>query len=422
MENNIKKDNDDSVYKNFEAFCMELEQYQTNLKKINDFISQIRNQVDKLSENIQEKSPENILREYGYQANEFHKSLNDVNKAVTNITKKKGYIENSIQSFRDMTNLGNQFSEQLNSLNRTIDEINISSNNLTSTNNYFYQLINDKKIKNIQVVDNFIDKISSSDNPLEKFFSLIHDDEFSKKVDLFVKINNLLSNNSIFYQLLNEEKIKNIQIANAFIDKINSSDKSLEKFSSLIHDDELSKKMELFFKISNKNQQRSKFHKDIIDAVRNELNILGDRISHDIVKKIKDDIEHMMDKHYQQIINSNSNLTKILDLLQDSQKNIATIQDLMEATIRIEAEKGNPEAQYALCLSYYNNNNSKEDYVIAAKWCKKAADQGHVKAQYKLGLFYFYGHGVKADKYMAEKWFRKAADQGDARAKIKLEK
>ena len=35
------------------------------------------------------------------------------------------------------------------------------------------------------------------------------------------------------------------------------------------------------------------------------------------------------------------------------------------------------------------------DYVVAAKWYRKAADQGDAKAQNTLGAMYYHGLGVK---------------------------
>jgi hypothetical protein len=40
--------------------------------------------------------------------------------------------------------------------------------------------------------------------------------------------------------------------------------------------------------------------------------------------------------------------------------------------------------------------------------------------QWMLGTFYYYGHGVPQDYALAVKWFRKAADQGYAAAQVGL--
>ena len=67
-------------------------------------------------------------------------------------------------------------------------------------------------------------------------------------------------------------------------------------------------------------------------------------------------------------------------------------------------------------------SNGGDEYVSAAKVCRKEAEQGVPLAQYTLGLLYLEGKGVPQDKAEAVKWLRKAAAQGHAEAKEELKK
>jgi len=43
---------------------------------------------------------------------------------------------------------------------------------------------------------------------------------------------------------------------------------------------------------------------------------------------------------------------------------------------------------------YYNGEGVPQDYAVAMKWYRLAAEQGHAKAQYNLGVMYYNGEGV----------------------------
>jgi len=75
------------------------------------------------------------------------------------------------------------------------------------------------------------------------------------------------------------------------------------------------------------------------------------------------------------------------------------------------AEQGIPEAQYNLVVMYRKGQGVPEDYIAAAKWCKKAAEQGYAPAQSSLGVMYIKGQGVPQDYAEAAKWLGKAAEQ-----------
>lgn len=49
--------------------------------------------------------------------------------------------------------------------------------------------------------------------------------------------------------------------------------------------------------------------------------------------------------------------------------------------LRLAAEKGNPEAMYAMSLAYSNGTGVAVDYMTSEEWCDKAAAKGHMKAK-----------------------------------------
>jgi hypothetical protein len=90
------------------------------------------------------------------------------------------------------------------------------------------------------------------------------------------------------------------------------------------------------------------------------------------------------------------------------------------AALRAKAENGVAEAQSYLGYCYATGKGVSEDFVVAAKWFRKAADQNNADAQSNLGLCYATGKGVSEDFVVAAKWFRKAADQNNADAQSYL--
>ena len=81
---------------------------------------------------------------------------------------------------------------------------------------------------------------------------------------------------------------------------------------------------------------------------------------------------------------------------------------LWDNTIK-SAEQGNVGAQTDLGTRYANGNGVPQDYLMAAKWYRKAADQGYAYAQTSLAWMYFLGHGVPQDYVRAHMWFNLAA-------------
>ena len=120
----------------------------------------------------------------------------------------------------------------------------------------------------------------------------------------------------------------------------------------------------------------------------------------------------------------------------------------MVDTIRIKAEQGNPDYQYAYGMCLEKGYGVEKNERQALDWFKKAAEHGHERAPYVLGTgiavnqnndlafsyfrqgaeakeeqamlnlgnCYFYGMGTTKDEKMALKWWTAAAEAGNAYA------
>jgi TPR repeat protein len=81
-----------------------------------------------------------------------------------------------------------------------------------------------------------------------------------------------------------------------------------------------------------------------------------------------------------------------------------------------QADRGEPEGEYSLGMTYYLGYGTAKDYTQAAQWFTKAAEQGNAPAQYYLADLYYEGRGVGRNYAVAMQWFRKSAEQGYAQA------
>jgi uncharacterized protein len=88
---------------------------------------------------------------------------------------------------------------------------------------------------------------------------------------------------------------------------------------------------------------------------------------------------------------------------------------LWDNTIK-SAEQGNVIAQTDLGARYAKGNGIPQDYLMAAKWYRKAADRGYAYAQASLGWMYYLAHGVPQDYVRAHMWFNLAASTTKDRA------
>lgn len=90
------------------------------------------------------------------------------------------------------------------------------------------------------------------------------------------------------------------------------------------------------------------------------------------------------------------------------------------AAIRIQADKGDKQAQFLLGLKYVTADEVEYNAPEGVKWFLRAAEQKHANAQFNLGMSYANGLGVVQDMEQANKWFRLSAEQGNADAQFNL--
>jgi TPR repeat protein len=90
--------------------------------------------------------------------------------------------------------------------------------------------------------------------------------------------------------------------------------------------------------------------------------------------------------------------------------------------LRVQAERGNVEAQFALAQAYDRGRDVPKDKTEAVRWYRLAAMQGDTFAQNALGDNYWEGTGVPKDDREAARWWLLAAAQGFAPAQHSLGK
>jgi len=91
------------------------------------------------------------------------------------------------------------------------------------------------------------------------------------------------------------------------------------------------------------------------------------------------------------------------------------------ASLRVAAEQGLPEAQYALYGKLFDQATGPTDLQHALDWLQRAAAQGLAAAQCRLAEHHAQGLGLAADLEQAFVWYRKAARQNHAKAQLALE-
>lgn len=94
--------------------------------------------------------------------------------------------------------------------------------------------------------------------------------------------------------------------------------------------------------------------------------------------------------------------------------------------LRAAAERGFPQAQYALGICYTGDLATEANWKMAVKWMTKAAEQGGSEYQYGLGQ-YCMELARNGEKEMRERmlelavrWYLKAAEQGNERAQADM--
>ena len=88
--------------------------------------------------------------------------------------------------------------------------------------------------------------------------------------------------------------------------------------------------------------------------------------------------------------------------------------------LKILAENGQKDLQYAVGFYYENGIHTLTDYAQAAQWYEKAAEKDHVDALLHLGFLYAQGKGVKKDETRAFSYIKRAAETGSKNAQYNL--
>jgi TPR repeat protein len=88
--------------------------------------------------------------------------------------------------------------------------------------------------------------------------------------------------------------------------------------------------------------------------------------------------------------------------------------------MRIAADAGSPEAQYALATLHKEGSGVAKDPVAAARLLGAAARSGVVAAEVEYAIALFNGTGTSKDENAAAALFRKAAHKGNAVAQNRL--
>lgn len=89
---------------------------------------------------------------------------------------------------------------------------------------------------------------------------------------------------------------------------------------------------------------------------------------------------------------------------------------------KLDAVKGNANAQFNLGLYYKDGKGVRQNATTAAVWFSKAAAQGLIPAQFNLAVAFLKGDGVPLNRTHALGILRYTASQGDERSKEILAK
>lgn len=86
------------------------------------------------------------------------------------------------------------------------------------------------------------------------------------------------------------------------------------------------------------------------------------------------------------------------------------------AVMQPMAQDGNPYAQFNIAAMYDDGLGLPQNFTLALKWYRRAAEAGLVDAQYMLGRFYGSGRGMPQNPGQALFWFDLARAGGHPRA------
>lgn len=93
----------------------------------------------------------------------------------------------------------------------------------------------------------------------------------------------------------------------------------------------------------------------------------------------------------------------------------------LESFVPLAETADHAYAQYFLARMYAAGQGVDQDFDIATKWFRKAAEKGVGDAQHRLGKLYESGEGVPMDMEYAFGWYAVAAHVGNAKAAEALE-
>jgi TPR repeat protein len=88
--------------------------------------------------------------------------------------------------------------------------------------------------------------------------------------------------------------------------------------------------------------------------------------------------------------------------------------------MRMAADAGSPEAQYALATLYKDGRGVPKDLNEAARLLGAAARAGHMDAEVEYGIALFNGTGIAKDESAAAAYFLKAAQKNSPPAQTRL--
>lgn len=87
----------------------------------------------------------------------------------------------------------------------------------------------------------------------------------------------------------------------------------------------------------------------------------------------------------------------------------------------VDANRGNPVAQFLIGNMYASGEGIDQDLEIANSWYEKSAEQGHVESAVRLATNYRLGQGFdEVDHHKATKWLYMAAEAGHPIARFDL--
>ena len=85
-------------------------------------------------------------------------------------------------------------------------------------------------------------------------------------------------------------------------------------------------------------------------------------------------------------------------------------------SMRLAAQKGDPEAQFEVAVRFAEGKGVKQDFKQAMAWYERSAKSGFVPSQYRLATLFERGVGGAPDLATASQWYQRAAGQGNVKA------